>query len=137
MLRNIFLILRDADSEVLDVIVDLTCLFTNRFLHVLHETRPLVSSVAFFNVGGEQEAIASLLQKTKTAHHDFELVVEDASLVVLQLNLGVHNLLVRLRDNSNQEIKQNNEDENLIQNPEKVNGVNHEEGRVVLEYGGS
>lgn len=54
--------------------------------------------------------------------------------MVLQLNLGVHNLLVRLRDNSNQEIKQDNKDENLIQNPEEVNGINHEDGGIVLEY---
>ena len=54
--------------------------------------------------------------------------------MVLQLNLGVHNLLVRLRDNSNQEIKQDNKDENLIQNPEEVNGINHKDGGIVLEY---
>jgi len=54
--------------------------------------------------------------------------------MVLQLNLGVHNLLVRLRDNSNQEIKQDNKDENLIQNPEEINGINHKDGGIVLEY---
>ena len=39
--------------------------------------------------------------------------------------------------NCNQEIEKDNEDENLIENPEEVNGINHEECSVVLEVGGS
>jgi len=53
------------------------------------------------------------------------------------LNLAIHNLLVRLRDNSNQEIKQNNEDENLIEDPFDINAVNHEICSATLEISSS
>jgi hypothetical protein len=61
------------------------------------------------------------------------LVVQDASLSVLQDNFSIHYLLVGLRDNCNQEVKKNNENENLIQNPEEVNGVDHEDSSAALE----
>jgi len=58
-------------------------------------------------------------------------------LSVLKLNLGIHDFLIRLRDNSNQEVEENDEHENLIHNPEEVDRVDHEDSCVVLEISSS
>lgn len=83
LLLNRILVISDVSGEILDVIVDLTSLFTNCFFHVLDKTRPFVSSVTFFYIWSKSETINSLFKETKTAHDDFEFVVEDASLAIL------------------------------------------------------
>ena len=111
---DISLSVGDARLKFLEIVVDRGGLLSNSFLHVLNKTGPFISSIAALDVRGKEEDITSLFEKTKTAHHNFELVVEDTSLMVLKLNLWIHNHFVGLRDNSNQEVKQNNENENLI-----------------------
>ena len=73
----------DALSEIFKITVDLSCLFSNCFFHILHKTWPLISSIALFDIGSKEEDIASLLQETETAHDNFVLVVEDTSLAIL------------------------------------------------------
>ena len=87
LLLDILLVLYNTSCQVLDVVVDLSCLFTDSLLHVLDEPRPFVASVTLFDVGGEEEAISSLLKKTKTTHNDLVLVVENTPLSILKLNL--------------------------------------------------
>ena len=91
--------------ETLELHIDLSSLCTNRLLHVLDKTWPLISSLTCFNIWGKVKYITSLLKKTKTSPNNFILVIEDTSLSVLKLNLRIHYFFIWLWDNCNQEVK--------------------------------
>lgn len=119
--------------ETLELHINLSSLSTNWLLHILDKTWPLISSLTWFNIRGKVKDITSLLKKTKTSPNNFIFIVEDTSLSILKLNLGIHHFLIRLRNNCNQEVKQNNENENLIRNPEEIDCVDHKDSCVILE----
>ena len=134
-LLDIILSRLDGRLQGFEFIIDLRGLFADVLLHVLNKAWPFVASLTWLNVRCKVEHIASFVKESKTAPDDLLLVVQDASLFVLQINFVVHNFLVRLGNNRNQEVKKNDENEHLIQNPEEVDGVDHEDSGAALEVG--
>jgi hypothetical protein len=79
------------------------------------------------------EHITSLFKESETSSNDLCFVVQDAILYILQAKFSIHYLLVGLRVNCNQTVKKNEENKNLIQNPDEVYGLYHEIGYAALE----
>jgi len=55
--------------------------------------------------------------------NDADIAVQDTSLFVLDNSSGVHDVLIRLGNHSNQEVNQNNKDEELIEKPKGVDDI--------------
>jgi len=59
----------------------------------------------------------------EVAHELVCFFVKCSSILIFHDSSAVHNILVRLRDNSNQEVEQNDNDDELIEKPNKPNQI--------------
>jgi len=59
----------------------------------------------------------------EVAHELVCFLVKCGSILIFHDSSAVHNILVRLGDNSNQEVEQNDNDDELIEKPNKPNQI--------------
>lgn len=114
--------LLESISSSLDVGEDSGVLLPNVSLDGLAEAAPLVLSTVR-SVGRKDDAVEVLPENSRVLVNDADLAVQVASLLILDDDSGVHNVLVRLRNERNQEVNDNDEDQELIGKPEQVDGV--------------
>jgi len=110
-------------SGSLDVSEHFGILFLDVSLHRLAETTPLIFS-AMGSIGWKDNAIVVVLKNSRMLIDDTDLAVQVTSLWILDNRCGIHNVLIGLGNNGNQEVDQYNKDQELIGKPEGVNAIN-------------
>jgi len=118
--------------KVINLSVDLGILILDEDFQGLNETRPVIVSLWIKGISLEREGCV-VVSHTQELIDNKCFLDESGSLLVLEWDGTVHHVFVWLGDNSNQEVEEDNEDENLVSEPHDPNDIDDEISSSFME----